>query len=75
MKEIECNLEEKPVVEGPSEGVTSEVRAAIKDIKNRKASGPSFTMSELFKQAGETKVAEFHKIFRRIFNTGECPTE
>ena len=53
----ENKFEGKPVVEGPNERVISdELRAVIKGMKNKKASGPFRTLSDLFKHAGETSV-------------------
>ena len=67
-EEKEKNSEEEPVSEGPIEGVTSdEVRAAIKGLKNKKASGPSGTTSDIFKYAGEIGGAKLYKILQGIF--------
>ena len=52
-----------------------EVRAAIKNMKPRKAAGPSGVTTDLIKFAGDSAVRELHQIFREIFQRLECPVE
>jgi len=71
-----ASLESADVVCGPSEEITTaEVRAAIKQSKSGKASGPGGVVMEMLKAAGEVGVEWVTDLCNAIVSEGKIPSD
>ena len=64
---IRTELDELPLLE--------EVRKAIAQMKNNKASGSDDIPSEIYKHGGEILTHHLHHLFQKIWNTEETPKD
>ena len=71
-------LEEIPPNINPDEEpdiTRSEVKAAVRKLKNRKAAGPDGLPGELLKHGGEPVIDFLHKLINEIWRTNNIPEE
>ena len=69
-------VDEEEKVEGPVEEISeTEIKRALKKMKNGKAPGPSEMTSDLLKEVGDRGTEELVKVFRNIQDRGEMPAE
>ena len=68
------SLESADKVEGPIEEITAtEVRDALKDMKMRKAGGPSGITTEYWKYLGDARIVWLVEILNKIIKDGKIP--
>lgn len=68
------SIPQKPIQEHLGEAPTlAEIEKAIKQLKNKKASGPDGISAELFKEGGPTLLEHTHLLIVKIWNTGIIP--
>ena len=73
-EENEHLLEETEAVEGPVEEISrEEVEDVLRDLKSKKAPGPTGVTSDMLKKAGIANEAT--RVFRDIVDKGEIPEE
>jgi hypothetical protein len=77
-REENINLEKECDVENDNNGpelLESEIRAAIKELKNKKAEGVDGIPAEFWKNLGEDGTSELVELCKNIYQKGEWPED